>query len=488
MFIWCSSSSSSCFKRPARHPIHDPAPRSPTLHDGIAKIHHRHDDDCPAETTTLYSPVKFPHSKRKSGNYHVFKRGPSVRPLFNWADHPSLVTDAFENGWSIFGFTSPPQLSPSSVVRSSSMKALLGQLCNGDRGEEVVLAVAEPEICWEVSQSSADFMQKIRLNPGGAKRNNVPSVIRTALPLPGPQLGNTANSAFPQEAYFEITISYSGGEDRYQNGRRSSSAGKGEKIRLIQQVITANNSNSISYQSGSVQSKMEELELSAGKDEKKKTELLISSVAIGLSVGSGCSPFKLPGSYQGSIGFNSNGSVYLDGMKLGFESKASDNWGKATERVIGCGFDPRQKKVIFTVDSELVHTIECKSEEFGTPLYPTIAANSSEVVVVVNLGQSAFSYAPANEHRTPNPCFIGPVAVKSGAGNKLGYDEEDSKELFSMGKIDSQWLNRSATKYPHLTNISGSGNFKNVVEKEEEEEAQESEAELFEIVLDTITV
>jgi hypothetical protein len=37
-------------------------------------------------------------------------------------------------------------------------------------------------------------MQKIRFN----------SVIRTSLPLPGPSLGN--NSAFPQEAYFEITI------------------------------------------------------------------------------------------------------------------------------------------------------------------------------------------------------------------------------------------------------------------------------------------
>ncbi|CAN0873145.1 hypothetical protein LINGRAHAP2_LOCUS10298, partial [Linum grandiflorum] len=89
--------------------------------------------------------------------------------------------------------------------------------------------------------------------------------------------------------------------------------------------------------------------------------------------------------------------------------------------------------------------------------------------LLVNLGQSAFSYDPANAHRTPNPCFIRPLVNSAAA---LGYDE-DSKELFSMGKIDSQWLNRSATKYPRI-NIK------------ETDEGEESEAELFEIVLESI--
>ncbi|KAK1554461.1 hypothetical protein Q3G72_012493 [Acer saccharum] len=52
------------------------------------------------------------------------------------------------------------------------------------------------------------------------------------------------------------------------------------------------------------------------------------------------------------------------------------------------------------------------------------------------------------------------------AAAALGY--EDSKELFSMGRIDSEWLNRSSTKAGNRTS----------------EFDEESEADLFEIVLD----
>lgn len=125
--------------------------------------------------------------------------------------------------------------------------------------------------------------------------------------------------------------------------------------------------------------------------------------------------------------------------------------------------------MFFTVDSELVHVINCKSEEFGTPLYPTIAANN-DVLVLVNFGQSAFTYTPANAQRTSNPCFIGPLVNSPAAA--LGY--EDSKELFSMGRIDSQWLNRSTTK----------GGQNMVANNRTEEFDEESEADLFEIVLE----
>ena len=150
------------------------------------------------------------------------------------------------------------------------------------------------------------------------------------------------------------------------------------------------------------------------------------------------------------------------------ESEKED-WGKK-EKVIGCGFDPRQKKVFFTLDSELIHVMNCKSEEFGTPLYPTLAAND-DVLVLVNFGQSAFAYAPANGYRTPNPCFIGPLVNSPAAA--LGY--EDSKELFSMGRIDSQWLNRCTTK----------GSHNNGTNYPTTEFDDESEADLFEIVLET---
>lgn len=156
----------------------------------------------------------------------------------------------------------------------------------------------------------------------------------------------------------------------------------------------------------------------------------------------------------------------ISGSKLVLQSEKYD-WGR-TEKVIGCGYNPSQRKVFFTVDSVLLHEFECKSEEFGTPLYPTLAANS-DITVLVNFGQSAFKYLPANLQRTPNPCFVGPL----GNSPVLGYD--DSKELFSMGRIDSQWLNRSATKNAYNNGTNNKGvDFDDV-----------SEGDLFEIVLDS---
>ncbi|KAL4284396.1 hypothetical protein GQ457_16G014880 [Hibiscus cannabinus] len=372
---------------------------------------------------------------KRNGDYYVFGRGvsasasASAKPLFSWADHPSLVTDAVENGWSRFGFT-PYMSSPSASTRSN----LLGLRSAGDHGR-----ANEMEVNWEVSQGSADFMQKIRLksrsNKGTTTRTTThhhsmaaSSVIRTALPLPGPPLGN---SAFPQEAYFEIKILYCHGK---------------LKTRLIH-----DNSESLAHDINQLQ------ELKSATEDDGKGEAVMLSVGL---TAAGPLPFNLPGTYPGSISFNSNGSVYLDGIELVFGSEKED-WGKA-EKVIGCGFDPEHKKVFFTLDSELVHEINCKSEEFGTPLYPTLAANQ-DVLVLANFGQSAFAYGPANEHRTPNPCFIGPLVNSPAA---LGY--EDSKELFSMGRIDSQWLNRSTTKGIHRSTM----------------EFDEESEDLFEIALD----
>ncbi|XP_022768728.1 uncharacterized protein LOC111312591 [Durio zibethinus] len=416
------------------------AARTENFLDGIASLHqgslHHHQLDL---------------DNKRRGNYHVFRRGVSAKPLFNWADHPSLITDAVENGWSRFGFTGY-------MSSPSTRSSLLGLCAAGDcgRGNDI-------EVNWEVCQGSADFMQKIRLNCGSKKGNighqsmAAASVIRTALPLPGPPLGN---SAFPQEAYFEITILCCRGDDHDSSGKLKD----GDRTKLIQENLNpkANSESLVHVISNHDINKIEELKL-ATKDDGKGEAVILS---VGLTAG-GSLPLKLPGSYPGSIGFNSDGSVFLDGIKLVFESEKQD-WGK-TEKVIGCGFDPMQKKVFFTLDSELVHVINCKSEEFGTPLYPTLAAND-DVLVLVNFGQSAFAYAPANGQRTPNPCFIGPLVNSPAAA--LGY--EDSRELFSMGRIDSQWLNRCTTKSSH-------NNGTNCPTTEFDEE---SEADLFEIVLD----
>lgn len=418
----------------------DQTGRDRTLQAGIAKLHQQ----------TPQHEIDIPDSKRRT-NYYVFRRGggASTKPLFNWADHPSLVTDAVENGWSRFAFTG--------FMSSPSTKSTLLGLCAvGDRETEV-------DMSWEVCQGSADFMQKIRLNPGLKKINTTttPSVIRTALPLPGPPLGN---SSFPQEAYFEITI-LSSNEDDDVESVGGGKVKEGERTKLIQENSSSVKLNSDSFIHGNI-GKLEEIKLGSGKDDDRNEVVMIS---VGFTGGSSL-PMKLPGSYPGSIGFNSNGSVYLDGIKLALESEKAE-WARK-EKVVGCGFDPNQKKVFFTVDSELVHIIKCKSEEFGTPLYPTLAAKA-DIGVVVNFGQSMFKYQPANAQRTPNPCFIGPV-VHSRSPAALSY-EEDSKELFSMGRIDAQWMNRCTTKSSY-----NNGNNNRAIDFDDE-----SEADLFEIALES---
>lgn len=280
VFIW-----RWCCYRQRKDFVDENQNRPETLQAGIAQLHQ----------PTLHNPLDLVDSKRR-GNYYVFRRGASTKPLFNWTDHPALVTDAVENGWSRFGFTSY-------MTSPSTRSSLLGICAVGDYGRET-----QADISWEVCQGSADFMQKIRLNLGLKKVNvNSPpmsaaSVIRTALPLPGPPLGN---SAFPQEAYFEITILYSR-DDQESVGK----VREGEKTKLIQENSNANaNSESLVHVTSSRRiNKIEEFKL-ASKDEGKGEVVMLS---LGLTPG-GSLPLRLPGSYPGSIGFNSDGSVYLDG-------------------------------------------------------------------------------------------------------------------------------------------------------------------------------
>ncbi|KAK4782133.1 hypothetical protein SAY86_016235 [Trapa natans] len=392
-----------------------------TLQDGITKLH---------------------QESRKQPPLILSTRRRTASPIFSWGEHPSLVTDAVENGWSCFAFVVHTELPPSPPSRST----FLGLCGAADIGQD-----PEPDISWEVCQGSADLVQKIRLN----HHHRQPplsslSVIKTSLPLPGPPLGN---SSFPQEAFFEITILSFG-------NRHGSEIKEGEKTKLTQDMSNLRSkSESLVYTR-----RAEELTLNVRDDGKSQAE--VAAAAFGLTFG-GSPPLKLPGSYLGSIGFNSTGSVYLDGVKLVFESQKAE-WAMWGNNVIGCGFDPKQKMVFFTMGSDLLHVIYCKSEVFGAPMYPIIAANS-DMVVLVNFGQFPFEYAPANDNRTSNPCFTGPAVRPSVSA--LGY--EDSKELFSMGRINAQWLNGSMYRGSHNNNNSS-------VDID-----VESEADLFEIVLDS---
>ncbi|KAF7140731.1 hypothetical protein RHSIM_Rhsim06G0053300 [Rhododendron simsii] len=357
--------------------------------------------------------------RTRSNSYYVLKPEVSPAPRFNWADHPSLITDAVENGWSRFAF-SPSHTSSSPSVRSTK-STLLGACAAGDRRESDV------ETSWEICPGSADFLQKIRLNSGLKKPSWCHSFIRTGLPLPGPQLGN---SSFPQEAYFEITILENDFDyDPFGNRRRSSGKVEGERAKLIQENMNAK----LNYSEWLVHVKnsgngnnngnrnFEELR-GGGKEESSVM------LTMGLFILMIMRHYpSYPSFYADENSLKSENAQYDERIKLIFKSEKAE-WGK-TDKVIGCGYNPNQRKVFFTVDSELVHVINCKSEEFDTPLYPTLASNI-DTTVLVNFGQSVFKYAPANSQRTPNPCFISPPAKSPALSN------EDSKELFSMGRID----------------------------------------------------
>ncbi|KAM0034870.1 putative SPRY domain, concanavalin A-like lectin/glucanase domain superfamily [Helianthus debilis subsp. tardiflorus] len=417
-----------------------PIQRATSLQNGILKLHQQQNT---------------PNNKRRT-NYYVLPRGVSSKPYFNWSDNPNLVTDAVENGWSRFAFTN---FSSSPSVSNKSILGYCGSTGDGKDGDNKPV-----ETGWEVCDGSTEFVQKIRFNSGLMKvvpttglTMNAVSVIKSALPLPGPVLNTTP---FPQEAYFEITILSTYEDEMTVLPLRVNS--EGEKIKLIE-----NNGNPgeslvhVKSDGGNVRGR------SGGKEivEGGKVEVNVV-LCVGLG-GGGPVPLKIPGSYPGSIGFNSDGSVYLEGVRLTNEVE-SDEWGKA-EKVIGCGYNPSQKKVYFTVDSKLVREVYCTTEEFETPLYPILAANSN-VTVLVNFGQSAFKYTQANLHRTPNPCFIGPSAGSPMIGS------EDSRELFSMGRIDAHWLDRSTKR---------NAQYFGSVNRGTSDYDEFSEGDLFEIVLDS---
>ncbi|XP_073316535.1 uncharacterized protein [Primulina huaijiensis] len=205
----------------------------------------------------------------KKKNYYVLRHGISTEnPIFSWADHPSLITDAVENGWSGFAFTT--------LISSPSVKSAKSLLAVCAAGDPI-----DAEIAWEVCQGSADFMQKIILNPGLKKiiasvssSMGVVSVIRTPLPLPGPHLGN---SSFPQEAHFEITILSCNENIHDHLVDKERKYKSGEKIKLIGEDFNAKmNSDSLNHVNG--RNKIEDMKLGGKKD--GKNEVICLSVGF----------------------------------------------------------------------------------------------------------------------------------------------------------------------------------------------------------------
>lgn len=159
---------------------------------------------------------------KKMQNYYVMRHGVLTTPLFKWSDHPWLVKEAANQGWTGFGFNI--------VAWPPSLKWL-------EEGSKPVLPL-----------EGSECMQKIVLSREMKGNCNGVCLAMAMLPLPGPKL---ASSIFPQQAYFEIILSNEGGG--------------GEVM-----------------------------------------------VSVGLT-SSRTPPCQLPGSYPGSIGYSSDGSVHLDG-------------------------------------------------------------------------------------------------------------------------------------------------------------------------------
>ncbi|KAJ6806130.1 uncharacterized protein M6B38_177560 [Iris pallida] len=346
-----------------------------------------------------------------------------VPPHFSWDAHPRLISEVVDHGWSQFVFADR-----SSVPRSSPLWSLCASCDSGWPQES-------QQISWEVQANTSEFMQTARISPLRTKKtassstNSSPlfpidssatSCTRMSLPLPGPPL---IGSSFPQEAYFEISITQlqppnqpSGPRRRLKDG--DASDGDDDRLKLIDQNPSKVHSD------GRIESNY-----SPTTTEVKPNKPLI---CLGLTRGGSTETRLIPGTYPGSIGFQSNGSVYLDGLHLVSESNKTE-WA-TVDKVIGCGFSPSRKKVYFTIDSELVHVIRCNSEVYKSPLYPILASNS-DVTIVVNLGQVAFKYVPANSHRTANPCFL--QSSPSYSCHSVGA-YEDSREFFSVGMQDAE--------------------------------------------------
>eukprot|EP00250_Pteridium_aquilinum_P003239 c13556_g1_i1 orf=24-1781(-) len=412
---------------------------------------------------------------------------------FKWSDHPGLVSEAVEHGWSTFAFTFanmdalvPPKLWESCT--SFSMHLVPGA------GE----TLCQPKLAWEVNGTSSDYMQKIRINPSlinPSKRElhldgliSTIQTLQTTLPLPGPPLGPLS---FPQEGYYEITVF--GFDDSFAELSHTS-FNDNEHAQLIapragaalscgyaasdaaaphgaaEPVISRRPSTSF----GRISISIHDLNKGASMTENGGTQVAgnvhptedIADVpalqsaaneqhicAIGLAAE--CAPpFRFPGSDAASIGFFSNGRIFLNGKEWkkpeGWQRRV---WGPTTGLpapvTVGCGFDPGARRLFFTLNGEMVEeillpalinsnaggnvTCSDKYMEFTAyPLFPTIGANYN-VTMTANFGQGDFVYAAANAHRVPDPCFGRPPAGAKAAG-------EDSADLFSMGHIDSQWL------------------------------------------------
>jgi hypothetical protein len=206
---------------------------------------------------------------------------------FSWAQHPKLITVATENGWSRFAFNDM-------LYRSGSGS-------------------------WEAPRGSSELMQAVRLNPadtGGdnSEFSNLLSGVQMRLPLPGPVLNGLP---FPQEAYFEVSIIYLKPHEEHRHkwyvraSKRAKDVIEGDRSRLIDSGSSRVDDAIKAIREQVAEKNKEEDEEKEGKQKGHKNRHVV--ISMGLSSEVRMAMPGLPGMYPGSIGFHSDGSVYLDG-------------------------------------------------------------------------------------------------------------------------------------------------------------------------------
>jgi hypothetical protein len=172
---------------------------------------------------------------------------------------------------------------------------------------------------WEAPPGSSELMQAVRINPadtkdGNSDFSNLLSGVRMRLPLPGPVLNGLP---FPQEAYFEVSIIYLKPHEVHKHkwyvraSKRAKDTVEGDRSRLIDSASTRVDDAIKAIREQVAERKKEEEEEREGKQKGRKNRHVV--ISMGLSVEVHMTKPGLPGMYPGSIGFHSDGAVYLDG-------------------------------------------------------------------------------------------------------------------------------------------------------------------------------
>ncbi|KAJ7562423.1 hypothetical protein O6H91_03G068400 [Diphasiastrum complanatum] len=253
-------------------------------------------------------------------------RNTSFVKAFHWANHPALMEDALERGWTAFAlsYTGFPSSGASPKLWNARTKG------SHDKG-------SMPEIRWEIGPAT-ELMQLIRFNPGVSFNKDgflAPiQILHSALPVPGPAFDTIF---FPPEAYFEMVIL---AEGSYPRPSVACDYAENEEVTLIPKsspsmIHSTPGTENICLDGFEGKGKLESgrllklktliesrggLSVGGSQHFGKKFQLNLDAVkenevpvmAIGLSV-EAPPPLSLPGTYFGSVGFHSDGQMFLNG-------------------------------------------------------------------------------------------------------------------------------------------------------------------------------